>query len=519
MLDLNRLPLETGVYIFKNREGQIIYIGKANSIRNRVKQYFQQNTDKRYQVEFIREETAEIDYRVTENEYQALILEYNLIKKHRPRYNVKLKDTDKYPYIKISGEKFPSIDVVFKNDGAGVFFGPYTSVLAARTIVDAADVIFNLRRCKGKLPKKECIERQMGKCGGVCVDGREKEIYGEKIDSVIKLLRGRSSDLLKMLSVRMEEEAGEENFEKATVIRDSIRILRSQLRRGKNIGIKEKNRDVAAIAREGRTGVFVLLKLRGGMVSDILLRRFNASEKVSDYMALRELLFEHYTHTTDFDIEQVVTPFEMDAEEYDVVFKERKVSFVSASAGEINRQLYDTAFENGLTHLHSFISKEYVPKGVLKMKSELQLEKMPRIVAGVDISHFSGKWSSGAVVVFKDFKPLKSAYRYYKIEDIGNDDYRSMEHVLTRFLEKYKIDILLVDGGLGQMNVAKQVKRNLNLDFPIFALAKKFNTLYNEDGKIISFLPYSKTNMLLKSVRDESHRFANKLRKIRMEKL
>jgi len=144
---------------------------------------------------------------------------------------------------------------------------------------------------------------------------------------------------------------------------------------------------------------------------------------------------------------------------------------------------------------------------------------MKEVVAGVDISHFSGKWSSGAVVVFRDFKPYKSAYRYYKIEHIENDDYLSMEYILTRFLEKYQVDVLLLDGGMGQMNVAKKVKKNLDLNIPLFALAKRFNTLYNEDGKIVTILPYSKTSMLLKAVRDESHRFANKLRKIQMEKM
>lgn len=517
MIDLEAIPEKTGVYIFKDSEGRIIYVGKANSLRQRVRQYFFGNQDTRPQVEFIKKETESIEYRLTSSEEEALILEYNLISSGRPKYNVKLKDSNKYPYIVLSGDEYPYLHYLYSMDEKFMLFGPYTSGLYVKTFVERLNRIFRLRVCRTKLPSKTCIEFQMGNCSGVCVYEEEKKIYKEKIGKIKKILSGGTGEIISALEEEMKIMAENEDFESAAVIRDTIGFVKKEMRRGKKTGIKGGFEDVFAMSREKNSGAFSILKLRNGTVRDIITKRFSAKELLDDKTVGEEILSEYYLTTTDFEFRKLIVPFK---DEIVLETLEKKgIEIKSFTQGSFERELYETAQENARNTLCLYTNKRFVSKGVMQLKEDLKLKRIPDYIIGLDISHVNGEWTSGAVVSFRDGKPLKSAYRYYNLEEIGNNDYLALSTILKRYLEKHPADMIIIDGGLGQLSSCMRVIEELGKDAEVFALAKRFDTLYDSSSKEIMINGRTAGAALIRAIRDESHRFANKLRKIKMERM
>lgn len=517
IIDIESVPEKTGVYIFKNSEGKIIYVGKAKNIKGRVKQYFIGSRDTRPQVDFIKKETASIEYHLTTSEQDALILEYSLINKNKPKYNVKLKDSNKYPYIKISNDIFPVLSHVFSADEEGSFFGPYTSAFYVRTLIERMNKIFKLKSCKIKNPKKTCLEYQISNCGGVCEIRDEQFLYGDKIKKIKSILQGSTKSIIDGLKAEMQKSAENEEFERAVLLRDTISFIRREIKRGKKIGTGHKNRDVISFVRDKSSGAYSLLKVRDGVVCDIFTKRFSVKSIVTDEMVLSDIISEHYALTTDFNFSMLVAEYDID-KDLKEFFSSKSISVVKKGGGGLNDGIFETAKENAENLLYYSSEKKFTPKALINLKETLILEKIPEYIIGVDISHFSGGWTSGAVILFKNGKPHKSGYRYYNLEDIGNNDYLGIKTILQRYLEKYEVDLILIDGGLGQLNVSKKVLADLGLKIPLFALAKRYSTLFDINGREVMLGGSNAAVSLIKSVRDESHRFANKLRKILMKK-
>lgn len=513
--DTSNIPPKTGVYLFRDKNGKVIYVGKANNLRSRVSQYANPLSDKRIQVYAIRNKTASIDYMLTGTEMQALLLEYTLIRKFQPAYNVRLKDNNKYPYIRISNDDFPSVTMSWNNEEPGTYYGPYTSVGLVNVLIEYFNDIFSLRRCKGKMPSKKCMELELGNCDGPCIGNVSKEEYHERIVKIRNILKGGYSGFIDLLKERMEEDASRQKFENAARIRDTVRFVYRQINRGKKTGFKG-NKDVLAIARHNRSGVFTLMKMRKGIITDTINRRFTVSSKSSDNDVVKDIFLDYYSSTSDFDFASLIIPPDISLEEHMSLLPEG-ISAENADNSQSSMKLFNIAFDNAVSHLHTFLKKDFNPASVIELSSSLKLNFTPEYICGVDISHFSGKWTAGAVVCFKNGKPYKTMYRYYNLKDIENNDYLAIKTIIERYAGKHRIDLLIVDGGLGQLKAAIEGLKNAGTDIPAFCLAKRPDMLYNSTGTAVSLDRRSAALRLIKSIRDESHRFANKLRKIRMK--
>ncbi|MEO0234561.1 MAG: excinuclease ABC subunit UvrC [candidate division WOR-3 bacterium] len=515
MIDYKNLPDETGVYIFKDKNGNILYIGKASSIKNRVKQYLLEQ-DKRVQVPFILSEAEKVEYILTKDQKNALFLEFKLINKFKPKYNVKLKDSNSYPYIKISGDKYPVLSLTYKIDD-GTFFGPFSKVSYVKTIIETLNKIFLLKRCNQKNPKKICIEYQIGNCGGVCQFEEEKNIYKQKIKKVEEILNGGTKELIKFLKSYMEELVQKEEFEKAAFVRDSIEFIKKEIKKGKRLTFKYQNRDIVSFSFDKRNGSFSVLKIRENYISDIITKTFVFNEKMPKDEICKEILLKYYISTSDFDFSTLVIDFNFLDESFIEFFKEKGINVVKLEKSLIDQEPYRIARENSDNELYKFIKKEFVPSSIIELKKNLNLKEIPKNIVGVDISHFSGDWNSGSVVFFEYGKPKKSFYRYYNLDEIGNDDYLSIKEIFKRYLEKYDVNLAIIDGGIGQLMIAKQVLNELNKDIDLISVAKKTNTIFFPEGKNVQLDIRSGSFYIIKKVIDEAHRFANKLRKIKMK--
>ena len=520
MISLDKIkiiPHSGGVYLFKDSKRTVIYIGKSNDLQNRVKQYFIQNGDKRIQVVLIRRNTDNIDYYTTKTEQEALLLEHNLIKKHQPKYNVQLKENNKYPYIFITDEKLPRLLYTWNKSERGMYFGPFTSGFFVSNIVDILKELYSLRKCNNKSPKKACIEFQMKRCNAPCENKIRSEKYRKKIRDIKNILKGSYPSLLKTMREKMYEESNKENFEKAGKIRDTIKIISDYIRKGKKTGAKHKNRDMVYISRQGRKGVFTIVTMRDGIIIDIFSKRFLVPISIPDKMVLKDVIIDHYSLKQNSDTKYLLLPFVIDNEDITELFTDNTVIRLY-NPKSIDKRMFDIAKENSERNLADYSQKEYIPARLRELKELMNIENIPQLIGGIDISHFSGKWTSGAVICFKNGKPLKSAYRYYKLDYMGNNDYGAIMHILKRYLMKYKLDMVLIDGGIGQLNAAKKVIKELGINIELFSMSKRPDTLFNASGKQIGLPLKSGAMKLIREIRDESHRFANKLRKIQMEK-
>lgn len=517
MIDYNNLPDETGVYIFKDKNGNILYIGKASSIKNRVKQYFLEQ-DKRVQIPFIISEAKSIEYILTKDQRNALFLEYKLINKYKPKYNVKLKDSNSYPYIKISGDKYPVLSLTYKID-EGTFFGPFSKVSYVKTVIETLNKIFLLKRCNQKNPKKICIEYQIGNCGGVCQFEKEKNIYNQKIKKVKEILNGGTKELIKFLKNYMEDFSHKEEFEKAAFVRDSIEFIKKEIKRGKKLTFKYQNRDIISFSFDKKNGSFSVLKIRENYVSDIITKTFVFNEKMPKDEICKELILKYYISTSDFNFSTLVLDFDFLDENFIEFFKEKGIKIINVEKSLIDKEPYKIARENSNNELYKLVKKEYVPSNIIHLKKNLNLKDIPKNIIGIDISHFSGGWNSGAVVFFEYGKPKKSFYRYYNLDEIENDDYLSIKEIFKRYLEKYDVNLAIVDGGIGQIMTAKKVLDELKKDIDLISVAKKTSTIFFPDGKTVQLDIRSGSFYIIKKVIDEAHRFANKLRKIKMKKI
>ncbi len=515
-------PTEPGVYLLKDKKGRVIYIGKARSLRDRLRNYLQPQSSPRLAALVYR--TSDLETIVTRSEVEALLLEESLIKIKKPRYNVRLRDDKKYPYLKITtGEQFPKIFVTrnIKPDGS-VLFGPYTSARELRRALRAVKRIFQLRTCKRQLPDasstQPCLNFQLHRCIAPCTGQVNDEAYRQRVNDVIEFLSGRSEKLIAELEKRMWQEAAAQRYEQAALLRDQLLAIREVIRNQQVVSQDKVSRDVVGLARGGTTAVATVFRIREGKIVAREEYRLAAAKDIPEAEVLEGLLRSVYTHTADLPDEIVLPVAIGETDLFERLFQERqgrRIKILAPRRGE-KRSLVELAQKNAEKALAEEIpGVEPIPRANVELAEILGLNSPPRLIEGVDISNTQGTNAVGSVVVFKYDRPLKSQYRLFKIRSVtGPNDFAMITEVLARrvrgLLEKNLPlpDLVLVDGGKGQLSAATKAYHQYDQEIPLLGIAKRTDTLFYIDGREIAIPATSPALKLLKRIRDESHRFA-----------
>ncbi len=534
------LPTSSGVYIMKGRGGSVLYIGKAKNLRSRVRTYFQASHDRRYFVDFLVSKVRDVDYIITSNEKEALILEDTLLKKYKPKYNIRLKDDKTYVSIRITTqEKFPRILVTrqIKEDGAR-YFGPYASAKMVRDTIKFLRKVFPLRVCSPhefRNRSRPCIDYQLGLCSAPCVGYITEESYRELVEGAIMFLEGRNTELIESLQQKMFQLAAREEFEEAARIRDRIRSIEATLEEQKVVTHSPRNQDVFGLYKEDGVLSMVALVIRGGRL--LSTREFVLKDTgMPEEEVLASLLSQFYRRQDVSIPDEVVLPVKLDGIEAMAEYlRERKGRAVSLKVAttEEEARLVELATMNAKEAIRKRASTEASP--LEELKRRLHLKNTPYVIEAFDISCLAGREAVGAMVTFRDGKPDKSRYRLYRIRLAkGPDDYAMLEEVFKRRYSKDELSLpqlILVDGGRGQLSIATGVLRELGIEgVDLIALAKERNTrldrrkgerVYLEGVKDPVVLKEgTRGELLLKHIRDEVHRFAigyhKKLRKRRL---
>jgi excinuclease ABC subunit C len=545
---LENLPTKPGVYLMKDKSGRIIYVGKAKSLRNRVRAYFQDAPPYHPKISALISKISDFDVLATDSEMEALILESNLIKEYKPRYNVNLKDDKRYPYLKVTSEPFPRVLVVrrVKRDKAK-YFGPYTNVKAMRQTLRILRRIFPVRSCNVVLPSsrkiKLCLDFYIKRCLGPCEEKISEREYREIIDNVCLFLSGRNEALLSHLKERMEHYAKTENFEMAAQIRDQIKALDSVMERQKVMDVEKVDKDIIALARDKSEGsafggkdVFVVaLQIREGILigrQNFHLAAFKESE---DKEILSTFLRQYYMHSAVVPPE-IILPTQIEDQEmiqgWLASKKEGRVRFLIPQRGE-KVKLLEMATYNAQLSLDELMlqrseAKKKVPQVIKSLEKDLYLSVPPRKIAAFDISNLGPSDAVGSLVFFEDGHPKKSQYRRFKIKTVeGQDDFAMMGEVVKRHFarlteEKKEFpDLVLVDGGKGQLSSTVETLNTLGIkNQNVIALAKRLDEVFLPGKSDSLMIPKSSGSLkLLQRIRNEAHRFAveyhRKLRKKR----
>lgn len=513
---IGNLPRSPGVYLMKSALGEVIYVGKAKDLRGRVHAYLGQDT--RPSVPYIADQTDKVDFIVTRNEKEALLLENQLIKSHRPRFNVDLRDDKSYVRLKITvNEEWPRISVTRKvlKDGA-LYFGPYASAHAIRTTLSAVSRIFPLRRCKDTVFRnrtRPCMYHQIGLCSGPCTGRITGEAYGEVVEDLVTFLEGRDRDLEKRLTERMKREARKQNYETAAKLRDQLSAIRESLVPQVVVGNTPTDIDVFGTYRlQGKVQITVLHFSKGTMTESHTLVVNDTEEE--DFMTTCVLQF--YLRSSNAP-PLVYTDFEPEAKDLlEQILSDLRGSRVSIRKGTRGkpRQWVEMAQENA-----RLSGRSTGTTALDDLARAFHLTGIPYRMECYDISSFQGSNPVASRVVFMGGEPDKSLYRHYKIRDIaGQDDFAMMEQVLRRRLcgDEARPDLLVIDGGKGQLSVCVRVLESLGMEaIPAVAMAKprgaKADRFFFPGRKDAVFLAERSGPLkLMQRLRDEAHRFAVK---------
>ena len=530
-LKLDALPTDPGVYIMKRSDGQIIYVGKAKNLRHRVRSYFRTNDgDGRRQFKALVRNIADLDYIVTGTEQEALILEATQIRAHKPRYNILLKDDKKYPYIRITNEPFPRIyatrDIV--RDGSR-YLGPYSNVRAMHTALDMLRKVFPVRSCDFQLPKngvRLCLEYHIKRCEGPCEKLVNEGEYKKTIDGSVHFLRGQNSEVIKGLQQQMADAAEAMRFEEAARFREQLKALESMRARQKVVFDDEIDRDVLGLARADDEACCSVLEVREGRLLGKKHHFLGGVMESSNEDVFSAFMQQFYLQN-DFVPSQIHLPVQLaDADEL--------ASWLSAKAeGRVEpatpqrgakSQMLEMAERNAVQMLAERSHKremrrDRVPQSIYALQRDLQLITLPRRIEGIDISTFQGAHSVGSLVCFIDGQAKRSQYRYFKIKELEQpDDYASIyQAVHRRFRGLHERgeafpDLLLIDGGKGQLASAVVALRELGIDNqPVLGIAKRFEEVFLPGEAQPRILPKTSASLrLLQTLRDEAHRFALK---------
>ncbi|MGB9866372.1 MAG: excinuclease ABC subunit UvrC [Bacillota bacterium] len=508
------LPDSPGVYLFKDASGKVIYVGKAVSLKNRVKHYFQEVNWDQPKVRQIVANAASLEFVVTDSEVEALILENNLIKKHRPRYNVKLRDDKNYPYVRVTvEEEWPRVVITrrMKKDGSR-YFGPYTSSSALRDTLKLLRRLFPYRTCSDSVMKnatRPCLDYHIKRCLGPCTGNVSKDEYREVIVRLIKFLEGKYSELRRELVDRMREASSKLEFERAAKYRDLIKSIDAVLQKQKVSWGNLKDLDVVGIHRAEPDACAAILQVREGKLvgREQLFLTGVAGEKVEDLVAA---LLKLYYPNVPCVPPEIVVPAMPPEHELGGLSQYIPAKITTASSG-VKKQLLQMAEENAR---HGFEQSrprhERLQLGLMELGRLLGLEGVPRRLEGFDISNIQGKYAVASMVVFLDGLPSPSRYRRFRMLSPGPDDYAMMYETLRRRLGNGDLpDLIVIDGGPGQLSAGLRAREELGLAVPMIALAKGEELVYTAPSQPPLRLEQgSRALLLLQSIRDEAHRFA-----------
>ena len=536
------LPVEPGVYLFRDADGRVLYVGKAQNLRARVRSYWNRGGDGRMQVPFLLERIADVEVIATANVKEALLLENQLIKRHKPRFNVRLRDDKQYLALRLDPtEAYPRFTETrrFARDGA-LYFGPYTSSTSLRGTLGSLQRIFPLRTCSDAVFRsyrrqgRPCLEHAIGRCAAPCCGRISDEAYAELVSGATLLLRGKADDLLRELDEKMRAAAEAERFEEAGRLRDRVRAVERTIEAQAMVSRKFVDRDAFGLAREGARLEIQVLHVRQGKIAGGASHRFK-DVAGDDAEALGSFLGQYYGEEREIPRE-VLLPLELDASDaLAELWRERArhpVELAVPQRGE-RRRLVELAARNAALALAARDQREQNTAELLEsLREALRLERLPVTIECYDISHLQGNLAVASRVSFVDGLPQKAGYRRYRLRETApGDDYGAMREVLGRRLEKLASepapDLLLLDGGKGQLNAARALFADLGVEGIALASLAKERDEDSPSQRVLRhggtkrekvFLPGVKDPValpsdspalfLLQRVRDESHRFA-----------
>lgn len=555
---LANLPTRPGVYLHKDSNDCVIYVGKAVNLRSRVRSYFQQNVDS-FKTRRLREQIADIEIITTDTELEALLLEMNLIKKYKPHFNVRLKDDKRYPYIKIGwSSSYPKVTVTRRmiRDGSR-YFGPYTSVWAVHQTLDLLRKIFPYLTCDRDIDGNDtraCLYFDIKLCNAPCIGNVSQAQYRDMIQGMMDFLHGKSDEIIKGIENQMLIASNEMDFEQAAIHRDQLKAIDRVVAKQKVISAANTDQDVIAFARDEADACVQVFFIRHGKLIGREYFLLEGTEDETDPDVLGEFLTQFYDEAAHIPRE-VLLPNEIEEaliiEQWLKQKRSTKVSITVPQRGK-KRELVRMAAVNAADTLATLRQQWAADRSkhvtaMTELQEALELDTPPSRIECYDISHTQGKQTVGAMVVFVQGAPRKSDYRRFNVQTVGNDDYGAMKEVLARRFQRYadttagelhdpsKIgklrketawsilpDLLIVDGGKGQLAMAKSVLESFNLtgEVPIAALAKSEEELFVTNSRRSIRLPDRSEGLyLVQRVRDEAHRFANEGHRKRRSKV
>ena len=529
---VKNIPKDPGVYFFKNNKNDIIYIGKAKNIRNRVRTYFQKNKYQSPKNISMIKRIVDVEWIVVRNEVEALLTEANLIKKHQPFYNVNLKDDKSFPFIRITNEPYPRVFITREivRDGSK-YFGPYTDVIYLRRTLKAIRRIFPVRSCdffidENVIQEKKislCLDYHIKKCEGPCEGLVSSHKYNEMIDSIISFLHGKTKKSEDYINNQMKLAAKELRYEDAGIFRDQLHAMREFMDKQIKINADFDDRDIIGFSKQNDFGIVVIVRIRNGRIASREKLSLNNLDN-NDSAVIRTVITQFYLDT-DYIPSEICSQYKPDSiDELSKWLKEKKgknVKIIVPQKGEKAKQVR-LAHQNAKLLLGEWIlnkkkRKDLIPKMIKQLQDDLQLKGAPRKIECFDISHLGGTDTVASMVSFFDGKPKKTEYRKYNIKTVsGIDDFASIREVVLRRYKRLKNedkgfpDLVVVDGGKGQLSMAVSALRELGLDYiPTISLAKKLEEVFVPgQSNAQTIHKQSPGLILLRQIRDEAHRFA-----------
>ena len=528
-----KLPLTPGVYIMKNKQGKIIYIGKAKKLKNRVSQYFGSQNKHPVKVRKMVENVDDFDYILTDSEFEALVLEASLIKQNQPKYNILLKDDKGYSYIKVTNEPYRKISAVLQKDDENAdYIGPFTSSYSVKQSVDEANKIFRLPQCNKSFPRdfkkgRPCLNFHINRCMGVCTGKISKVEYDEVVNDALDFLNGDITKIIKELKEKMNICAENLEFEKAGKYRDRIRAIENMQSKQKVVTETGDSKDVFALAENEQDICITVLRYDKGRLCDSEHFFFDSDKMVANVRC--NFLIQYYgmnrTVPQKVYVDELFDDMDL-LEQHLTNVRGRKCMVTVPQRGE-GLKLVNMCRENVYEKLAQKKGRQSTEiKSLEELKNLLGLSKTPEYIESYDISHTGGDDNVAGMIVFKNGKPLKRAYRTFNIKSFaGQDDYGSMREVLSRRFDEYfkhkddrategfgKLpDLILLDGGKGQVSVVKEVMQEKNLDIPLFGMVKdsKHKTrAITGDGGEIAINSMRSAFTLVSEIQEEVHRFS-----------
>jgi excinuclease ABC subunit C len=521
---IERMPDSPGVYFFKNQRGRVVYVGKARKLVSRVRSYMQAPDRLDPKTRALMETAESVDYIATGNEVEALVLEASMIREYRPRYNIRLKDDKRYPYLKITAnENFPRLLLVRRilDDGAE-YFGPYTDAGAVRRTLKAIKTIFPLRDCKGGFRKREreCLNFQIGRCLGPCTGKVSSEEYAAVVRQLRMFLRGHSEALVDELRVAMDSLSAGRRYEEASLVRDQIASIVKISERQHAVDPGGADEDAVAIAREGGNACGVVMRIREGRLlsSEAFMMPVLLSDVISDTY---EEFFKLYYNTSRDIPPGILTQYRLvDGHIISKWLKKRtgKAVTITVPSRGHRRKLVELAEKNAASRLLTLRGRKASANLELAaLKKALGLTATPSRLEAFDISNVQGTGAVGSMITFVDGRPLKSGYRHFRIRTVeGQDDFAMMKEILLRRFERLKDgksrrpDLILIDGGKGQISAAMEAMHETGLSpVNVIGLAKRNEEIFVPGRKDPVVLSRRNPGLkLLQKARDEAHRFA-----------